>query len=397
MTDQTRSPRRGCGCLSLVASVVALALAVGVFLGVLAEGHGGLLSALPDGVQLPVAVTKAAEEFGSRVATSARSLASTPGTAATENQLRMTRPHIVPVAGKAVAASPLRFQFDGVKYSVTPHVATSVYWGAKRSTRLLTQLPGESNASWTSAYYHSFADDPQQTPAIDDVASQLRAIRAKAGLDSDQYLELIAKYVQSIPYDWKTYDSGAGKQRFVVETLVEGTGLCGDKSVLLADLLAHEGYSAGLLEFGPEKHMAVGVIGPGKSYRKSGYLFLETTSPCYVTDVPSSYSGGMRLRSEPVVVAIGTGTQQYSAADEIGKIVAVRDSAQKASDRLYKSAKSQSLTNAQVAAVNRKLDQAYRAQTSLRSNVVDHDGKSVGTFMDRSQALHWIDSNAWWL
>jgi hypothetical protein len=351
----------------------------------------------PEGVQLPPAITRAAEELGSEVATSAQKLASFPRGDGADNSLRMPRPHIVPTAGARVSAKTMTFQFDGVRYSVTPHVATDVYWGAKKSTRLLAQLPAESDFDWTSAYYHAFADDPAQQSAIDDVCSQLRVIRGEAGLSSDQYLELIAKYVQSIPYDWAAYSDGTGKQRFPVETLVDGRGLCGDKSVLLADLLAHEGYSAALLDFGPEKHMAVGVSGPGKTYASTGYLFLETTSPCYVTDVPQVYTGGMVLRSQPVVVQIGDGMTQYTAADEIQKIVAARDSAQRASQRLYDGAKNQELSNAEVAAVNRKLTQAYKAETSLRSNVVDRKGKSVGTFMDRTVALRWLDQNAWWL
>lgn len=395
MTDEQQYRRRGRGCLSTLALLVALAaVCLAVAVAVIAL-PGGLASRLRS--ELPPEVTLAAQQLGSEVATSARSIMPMASSLTTSGMLPSTRPHIVPSAGKHVVAPTLHFSFDGVKYAVTPHVASDVYWGAKRSMRLLIQLPGESDDQWTNAYYHAFADDPAQAPAIDDVASQLRAIRTRAHLTQDQYLELVAKFVQSIPYDWKTYSAGNGKQRFPVETLVDGKGLCGDKSVLLADLLAHEGYAASLLEFGPEKHMAVGVLGPGKTYSASGYLFLETTSPCYITDVPTEYSGGMRLTSEPVVIPIGVGTTQYTAADQIAKIIAVRESAQVASDALYKRAKKQSLTNAEVSTVNRKLNQAYRAQTSLRSNVVDQKGKSVGTFMDRTVAMRWIDQNAWWL
>ena len=306
-------------------------------------------------------------------------------------------PHIVATPGSAVSAKTIRFSFNGSPHSITPHVDSSVYHGAKASTRLLAQLPEESNAEWTREYYHAFADDPAQDAAIADVCAQLRAIRAKSDLDSDEYLEMIAKYVQSIPYDWKLYESGVGKQRFPVETLVEGKGLCGDKSVLLADLLEHEGYSAALLDFGPEKHMAVGVSGPGKTYRSTRWLFLETTAPCYVTDVPDSYAGGMRLTSEPIVIVIGSGKTRYHAADQIARIIHARDTAQPAAEELYRTAQRQSLTTAEVKAVNRRLDVAYEASTSLRSNVVDESGKSVGTFMDRVKAVRWIDRNAWWL
>ena len=394
MEDQNRNSRKGCGCLSALGWALTLVL-IGVLIwAVVIVGSPALLGRQ---VELPPAVTRAAQLLGSEAATSARAMVPMGVQLADKVGGRVTSPRIVPGPGAAVSAHAITFSYDGVKHTITPHVAADVYWGARRSTRLLTELPGESNTDWTRAYYQAFAGDPAQKPAIEDVCRQLQAIRDEAHLSTDQYLELIAKYVQSIPYDWAIYKSGTGKQRFPVETLVDGKGLCGDKSVLLADLLSHEGYAAALLDFGPEKHMAVGVSGQGTTYASSGYLFLETTSPCYITDVPSVYSGGMKLHTEPVVVAIGSGTLEYSAADQIAKIVAVRESAKKSADSLYKSAKSQLLTDSEVKAINGKLNQAYKAQTSLRSNVVDHNGKSVGTFLDRMLALTWIDRNAWWM
>jgi len=395
MTEEEYEPRRsGCGCLTALGWLLGIALlgVLGWLVAVL-----GLPFGLNHNVPIPAQVRQAALDLGSEVATSARSVLPL-GKAATQGvEAKGPHPHIVPAAGKAVTPKTITFSFDGVKYSITPHVASDVYHGARNSTRLLVQIPGESDADWTRTYYRAFADDSANKPAINDVCRQLQAIRSRAGLDSNQYLELMAKYVQSIPYDWKMFESGTGKQRFPVETLVDGKGLCGDKSVLLADLLSHEGYSATLLDFEPEKHMAVGVKGSGSTYGNTGLLFLETTAPCYVTDVPASYAGGMKLASEPVLVSIGEGTKGYGTADQIARIVHARDAAQAAAEALYQKAKRENLTQSQARAVNNKLNLAYEAATSLRSNVVDESGKSVGTFMDRTKAVRWIDRNAWWL
>jgi hypothetical protein len=254
----------------------------------------------------------------------------------------------------------------------------------------------QTDRQWSDLYFASFTDDPAQKPAIDDVAAQLRAIKRSAALGNDAYLELIAKFVQSIPYDDRQVATGVLRQRFPVETLVEGTGLCGDKSVLLAVLLAHEGYSAALLEFPPESHMAVGVKGAGKTYASSGWLFLETTAPTYVTDVPETYAGGMRLTSNPRVHRVGSGTRTYGSAAEIARIVRVRNGAEPAAASLYASAKSRALTPLQAQDINRKLDHAHTASISLRSNVIDEANRPVGDFMDREQASRWIARNAWW-
>jgi hypothetical protein len=386
------TPHRGSGWLIALGALLAVALVSALVVGIV----GAPATSEREGA-LPAAVSRAAKQLGSDVATSARAMLPLGGRIADVVKTRRIHPYITPIQGKPIMAKALRFTFDGVTYTIAPQVASSVYWGARGSTRLLTQYPGEADEVWASAYYHAFADDPAQKPAIDSVCAQFRAIKAGAHMSQDQYLELITKYVQSIPYDWAAFESDAGTQRFPVETLVECKGLCGDKSVLLADLLAHEGFATALLDFGPEKHMAVGVLGPGRAYPGSGYLFVETTSPCYVTDAPVEYAGGMRLKSAPHVIQIGSGTLQYSAASQIERIVTARETAQTAADRLYREAKSRSLSDSEVTAINKKLSLAFAAQTSLRSNVIDRNGDSVGTFMDRTTALSWITRNGWWM
>jgi hypothetical protein len=390
--DETEQPRRrGCGALVGLLVVLVGALGLAWTFGLLGGARASKQS-----VQLSTVITQTASQLASQGATTARSVGPLSRRIVDAAQAKTTHPHIVAKQGAAVHPKPFRVLFNGYYYEITPHVAADVYWGAKGSTRLLVQYPGESDAKWTSVYYHAFTDDPAQKPAIDDVCRQLRAIRDHEHLGQDQYLELITKYVQSIPYDWALYKSGTGKQRFPVETLVDGKGLCGDKSVLLATLLSHEGYAAALLDFGPEKHMAVGVLGPGPTYKNTGYLFLETTAPGYITDVPAVYSGGMVLKSAPRTIPIGDGTLQYGAVDQITKIIQVRDTAEKAAERLYKNAQSQQLSDSEVTDANRKLAAAYKAQTSLRANVTDRNGKALGTFMDRTTALAWIARNAWW-
>jgi uncharacterized protein YdeI (BOF family) len=378
----------------ILACVVTTGAIAALVLGVPGLGFSGAVSGLtktPDPVDGAVA-PKAAATYGGQQTGTPYDVHQPPAPGETG-----PRPHIVPTAGKSVSAPTIDFSFEGKRYSIRPNVDPSVYNGARASTRLLIQPEGQSDEEWSAIYYRAFAEDPAQRPAIDDVCRQLRAIRDRASLDSDQYLELIAKYVQSIPYDAASYKAGTGRQRFTVETLVEGTGMCGDKSVLLAGLLAHEGYAAALLDFKPEKHMAVGVRGSGKTYGGSGWLFLETTGPCYVTDVPDTYLGGTTLTSEPIVITIGSGTAEYGAGSDVAKIIRARDSSEAAARSLLARAKSETLTRSEANSVNDKLDAAYKASVSLRSNAVDEKGRPVGTFMDRTTAISWVDRNAWWL
>ena len=74
--------------------------------------------------------------------------------------------------------------------------------------------------------------------------------------------------------------------------------MCGDKSVLLAALLAHEGYAVCAAGLRPEKHMAVGVLGPGDTLQRLG-LPVRGDHLAVLRDRRSrvEYAGGMRLKS----------------------------------------------------------------------------------------------------
>jgi hypothetical protein len=91
---------------------------------------------------------------------------------------------------------------------------------------------------------------------MSNALQNLKKIREVNKLNDDQYLELISVFVQSIPY---ASTGGGGQPKFPIETFVDQTGDCDDKSLLLAALLSREGFNVSLLYFEPEEHMAIGV------------------------------------------------------------------------------------------------------------------------------------------
>lgn len=359
--------------------------------------RGGSRAIQPALKGAPPSVQRLAQQLSGSVESSAKALLPVEKLVADAAENTAQYPHIAPRSGSVVHAKPVTFTFDGVRHTVAPKVVSSAYWGARAASREALVPAGTSPEQWSAAYYRSIALDPAQTSMIDSACAQLRAIANSDGLDRDQYLELIAKYVQSITYDKTEFVTGKTMVRFPVQTVVDGKGLCEDKSLLLTALLAHEGYATALLSFAPENHMAVGVRGPGATYGDTGYLFLETTQPTYVSEVPPVYDGGMRLRSEPEVVTIGDGTGTYGSAEQVPAILKARDTADAAAQALLASAKRQSLTFAQADKINRQLSLAQQATTDLRSNVVDQKGRPVGHFLDRTQAVRWVRQNAWWL
>jgi hypothetical protein len=151
-------------------------------------------------------------------------------------------------------------------------------------------------------------------------------LRDRLGLGPDEYAELIATYVQEMPYD-SVAARRAVSTRYPIVTAVDGTGVCADKSLLMAGLLQHEGFRVVLLDFLPESHMAVGLKVSEGGYRGTGYAFVETTALSLVGEVGKGYgpSGSVKLRSAPYVTALDPSGRAYGAATETTFIVSRTD------------------------------------------------------------------------
>ena len=151
-----------------------------------------------------------------------------------------------------------------------------------------------------------------QEQIFSDLLEELRTVRRLQGLTDDEYLELMAVYVQSLRYE--SVEQSPAK--FPAVTIVDGAGDCDDKSLLLAGLLAREGYSVALLSFEPEAHMAIGIGSDDYLYKKTGYAFLETTSYSFVGVPTDSLGGNLTLNSDPAIIVISTGKKIYGSGDD---------------------------------------------------------------------------------
>ena len=148
-------------------------------------------------------------------------------------------------------------------------------------------------------------------------AASLNAQYPGIAENSDEYLEYLTVYVQSLAYDVRPDNSGP---KFPVETVIDNAGDCDDKSILLAGLLAREGYDVSLFYFPGDSHMAVGVATDEPGYRDSGYLFIETTNLSLVGIPTENFENGATLEGDLFVIPVGNGTKEYSHADETRRI-----------------------------------------------------------------------------
>ena len=177
---------------------------------------------------------------------------------------------------------------------------------------------GANNASTPcygsfDTYYPAIITDPLQNDFYANLLQQFQRVKQTTQLDENQYAELIVAYVQSIPYD----NNASISVKYPVVTAVGGTGDCDDTALLLAGLLAKEGYDVELLLYPENGHMAVGIKTDDQyAYPDTGgYAYIETTGESLI--VCGNYSLGILNETEvPVCIRIGNGTKAYTAGYE---------------------------------------------------------------------------------
>lgn len=226
---------------------------------------------------------------------------------------QVVAPRINPVvAGQPPVLITSSYPFQDGVVTISVSVNGSVYEGAKNADKSITVIGNVSQNVWITESYRAMIEDPTQDSLYQDLITRFREIKKEQELDSDDYLELMAVYVQSMRYE--TIEENPAK--FPVETVVDKAGDCDDKSLLLAGLLSREGYSVSLLSFGPENHMALGVGSDDCRYGDTRYMFLETTNISYVGEVTEKLGDGVSLNSEPIIIPIGDGETTYARCNE---------------------------------------------------------------------------------
>jgi len=245
----------------------------------------------------------------------------------------ITMPAIGHNATPGTISRQYTFSFQQENITLETNVSAAVYYGAKNGDKFATAPPGTQPESLAPGYYRAFIDDPAQDPLYADLIGSFHAIRQQYRYSDDEYLELLTVFVQSLSYDNTSATRVDTVARFPAETIVDGTGDCDDKSLLLASLLSREGYNVSLLLFIPEHHMALGVKSEGLQYNDTGYMYVETTGVSFMGDVPKRLNqsekylpddqvpGTIPLASAPIVIRVGSGSKGFTHSGEIEYII----------------------------------------------------------------------------
>jgi len=145
--------------------------------------------------------------------------------------------------------------------------------------------------------------------------------------NKDDQVRIAISLVQHIPYDKLGYSSGNLTGKYPYEVVYSGTGVCGEKSKLLAYLLKKLGYGTALFLYAPI-HESVGIKCPLKyQYQNTGYCFIESTNPSIVTDTNGDYAGlKLAQMGTPDVIKVSDGYsfdtvgEEYNDADYLNEI-----------------------------------------------------------------------------
>jgi hypothetical protein len=181
--------------------------------------------------------------------------------------------------------------------------------------------PGEEGR--LAAYYAASFKDPGQDVLYTPLLSELRRVQRMEGLNSDEYLELMVHFVQSIPYD----PAAPVCPRAPLQVVLDHRGDCDEKSLLLLGLLYREGYDAAILLFPAEQHATAGIridSATKPSFRVFDlqgrkYVYIETTRPSFIGLYPDLFE-----TAEPVISPTGNGMKAYRAINDVMHIVSTQ-------------------------------------------------------------------------
>jgi len=183
--------------------------------------------------------------------------------------------------------SSFSWKYKGRGYALDESLYES-YYRFYKTLPVSSPANDASQVKWYTTYNEMFIAGAVGDDTIQVLAEKIRVLGEERKLNENQMVELVAAFVQTIPYDQgklerrkSGLDGVTEKITYPYEVLYENTGVCQDKSYLAYALLKKLGYGVAIFLFPDPKdnHMAIGVKCPLQySNYDSGYCFIETTS-----------------------------------------------------------------------------------------------------------------------
>ena len=169
------------------------------------------------------------------------------------------------------------FTINGTRYTITIPIDKNLYLAAHEGNRDVAFTGPCYSSELYESRWSTLAMQPVWNDFYASITSELeRVLYNNPELSDKNLIDISEAWIQSIQY--RTMN--LARTLFPVEVLYERAGDCDDKALLVAAMLAYNGYDTAIIEY---MGHAVAGIGATDCNETMGYLFLETTTPQYYT------------------------------------------------------------------------------------------------------------------
>lgn len=223
---------------------------------------------------------------------------------------------VAAIDAQAPTANPSRVMWDFDFLETTCTVIASVDpVELRRAGKIDTRRVFGTKLWLRAGYISDLVREQAKSRFIDALAGQFRAMRLDMGLDDDEYLELMARAVQAIPYG-----EVCDEILLPIEVVAGQRGVCSEKSILLAALMLHEDFDTCVWVFETQGHAAVGVRSDGARFASTDYAFIETTRFAFIGQASSEYLARGPIAKPAEMIRVG-GSVAYSSGDQVEYLI----------------------------------------------------------------------------
>jgi len=188
------------------------------------------------------------------------------------------------------------FQIDTFQYTFQLNLESEIYKGHYGSEKYVI---GES-ADWQKRFWSIFLMSKEDRSLISEIIKVLNS----DNFSEKDFVIKATRFVQgAIAYDHdKAFNIEDHEVYFPYETLFLKSGVCSDKSILLAKILIQAGYQICFFIYPQANHMALGIKVDDKGSYNSGFCFIESTAYSKIGEIPEKIGDDQVLDDNPLVI-----------------------------------------------------------------------------------------------
>jgi len=187
--------------------------------------------------------------------------------------------YIIPTVSDINLLTPTTKEYE---YFLGGQMYTYKFTVYKELNEYLNKYPGWYSCTGKCPTYEQYinilVNEPVSKKQLVKITSDFNALKLRI----DDKIRSLVSFVQLLDYNT---NKPISTESFPYQVLVDSQGICGEKSILLLNLLSNMGYKTAYLYFPDVNHAAVGIgCDPKYDFRDSGYCYIETTHQMIITD-----------------------------------------------------------------------------------------------------------------